>query len=365
MEGSTLSETETYMQRVKLLDLGESILFRHRQGSKQCLAMGDRMLQIADRLARHHGYQSRIDELKSQTSQLSKAIASLTKIAHPYENLSNSISGKDFGGGAYATFTSHELIYVMDWVLTYTFAIYGNLDCIPSIDIGSGLNYPAYHALMLDERFQFIGIEVDDNRCYLASHIAIQALPRLTEILGRELHIGTMHGDATSHFNLKGAIVVYIWDRGLLDNTVFTTYETMWRGYDQPFILVQSEFYWKSRSPYLSNYFNHVQVCGISKPLKFYRNSATDSLVLAFVAAPKDSPTTFLRPPPLHDDTPSLCNVLRSDFKNTATSIEEHEKLRRCLLNKMETAKRKRKPKKIISYDENGNLVTEEFASPK
>lgn len=341
MEGSTLSVIESYaMQQARLLDLGENITFQNVQGSKHYLDIGDRLFHTATELASHH-YQSRMGELTLQTSQLWKAIALFKKIACPYENLA---TGIDLNIG------SRGLIYVMDWLLIYCIALLGDKDCFQCVHIGSSLNLSSWHAMILDKRFKWFGIEKDEHTCYLASQIAIEALPKLTKLLGRQIPIGMMQGDPTSHFNLKGTDIVFICDHGLPYTTVLSTYESMWLGYQHPLILVQSIMHWKSKRHYLGNYFNHIQVCGISKPLNVHGNGSTDSLVLALVASPKDSPNI----PPLLDNTPSLYG----EFKNTKTSLEKHQQLNSQMLNQFQTAKRKRKRNAASTKADKTNMST-------
>jgi len=362
MEGSTLSDTEPYaMQQAKLLDLGGNTLFQNIQGSRlsrHCHDLVDRMFQTAAALASPH-YQSRMGELTLQTSQLRKAIVLFKKIACPYENLATGIDlnfGRGGSGRVHAAFPSRGLIYAMDWLLIYSIALLGDKDCFQCVHIGSSLNLSSWHAMILDKRFKWVGIEEDEHTCYLASQIAIEALPQLTKLLGRQIPIGMMQGDPTSHFNLKGTDIVFVCDHGLLDTTVFSTYESMWLGYQHPLILVQSIMHWKSRSFYLGNYFNHIQVCGVSKPLSVHGNGSTDSLVLAFVASPKDSPNI----PPLLDNTPSLYG----EFKNTAASLEKHRQLNCRMLNQFQTAKRKRKRNAASTKADKTNMSQQASLQP-
>ena len=361
MEALVLSNV---IRQVECLDLGESIKFRHKQGSKQCRDQGARMFVIAEQLARPH-YHSMMDDAKVRTSRLAMAAAILTKIVRPYELHANSISGKDFGGGVHQTFTVLGWLYIMDWILTYAIAIFGDMECFRAVDIGAGLNLPALFSTILDQRMQWFGIEIDENRCFLASQVAIEALPKLTDLLERQIPIGFMQGDATSFINLGGTHVCFIWDRAHLEEVVYATYESMWRSYKHPFILVQSICWWKERSPYLHNFFDHVQVCGISKHVKFRGSGSGDSLVLAFVASPKAEPSGSFDISPLNNESPSLFDILRSNFYDTESSLTQHVQLKRRLLNAYDKAKRKPKAKQITTYDEEGRLATIELANPK
>lgn len=269
-----------------------------------------------------------------------------------------------FHHSVHQSFTHGSWQYLMNWILTYVFAVFGDLQDIRSVDMGSGLNLPALIGTLVSDRFRWVGIECDNNRLLLASQIAIDAIPIVAKLLERQVRIATMKGDGTSFINLAGLHVLIIWDRAFPESVVFSTYRSCWRSYRHPFIVVQSIVYWKERSPHLEKYFHHVQVLGISKAVKFRSSSSGDSLVLALVASPKASTSTegLDGNPPLNKFSPSVFDIFDSKFHDTNSTLWQHKELKRRILKEYEAAKRRWKGKRgITTFDKSGNMITEQL----
>lgn len=222
-----------------------------------------------------------------------------------------------------------------------------------------------------------MGVEVDPNRCFLSCQIAIDALPQLAKLLKREISIGIIEGDGTAYLNLRGALIIYLWDRAFPGSVVFSTYKNLWRAYQHPFLLIQSICWFKERSPYLGCFFDVVKVVGISKHLTFVGSASGDSLVMVFVAAPKETPSMedfadippsmedLKNIPPLNNKSPSLFDILDSKFYDTASSLHQHKQMHSRLLGNYEKAKRGWKPRKVTTFDEAGTMVTTVLPNPK
>ena len=240
--------------------------------------------------------------------------------------------------------------------MTYLVFTFGELSTYHCIDIGCGLNLPSFVGTIYDSRLSFIGVEVDPNRVLLAAEMAIKVLPEVNEFLERHLNVGLLYGDATKYLNLRGTHCCLIWDRAHPAEVTYTSYDSLWRCYVHPFLLVQSNCWWKERSPALCELFDTVKVLGVSEHFKFMGSGSGDTLVIAYVANPKHASEIDEAEliPPLPTNNPSVHDARSSLFHDENDSMSNHKLLRSQFLPTK--SKRARKPTNVLTADKLGHL---------
>ncbi len=146
---------------------------------------------------------------------------------------------------------------------------------------------------IVNPSLNFIGIEVDENRVFLAADSSINILKEIGNLIkGSLCPPGLLHADATTPINVKGTHLCICWDRAFPPIVVYRTYLSLYRSYLHPFLILQSMCYWKERNEALRELFHNVQVIGVSRHYTFLGNSSFgDTFVLAFVADPIDNET--------------------------------------------------------------------------
>ena len=231
--------TTDIQRRVEQIVLDHPLVFKHKCCPAQLKKDGVALRALAGAMVSHQ-YVSILPDLNLRGSILYRAIGILMRVLRRHERHVNSISGKNFGGGVHQTLTYGCWCNFSEWVMVYLIATFGDLSTYRCCDIGCGLNFPSLVACIVDSRLSFIGLEVDPNRIILAAEIAIEVLPDLNELLGRHPRVGLMYADASDYLNLSASHLILLWDRALPTVVVIMTYDSIWRSYRHPFLLVQS-----------------------------------------------------------------------------------------------------------------------------
>ena len=232
-------DTTDMQQRVEQIVVDHPLVFKHKVCPAQLKEDGVALRAIAGAMVSHQ-YVSILPDINLRGSILYRAIAILMRVLRRHEKHVNSISGKNFGGGVHQTLTYGCWCNFSEWVMVYLISTFGDLPTYRCCDVGCGLNFPSLVACIVDSRLSFIGLEVDPNRIILAAEIAIEVLPDLNELLGRHPLVGLMYADASDYLNLSASHLILLWDRALPTEVVRVTYDSIWRSYRHPLLLVQS-----------------------------------------------------------------------------------------------------------------------------
>lgn len=147
--------------------------------------------------------------------------------------------------------------------------------------------------------------------------------------------------------------VCFLWDRALIEDVVYSTFDSLARCYTHPFLLVMSIYFWKERSVILRQMFKKVQIIGCSKLYKFRGSKGSgDSLIMAIVSSPEPIEVAAL--PPLDASSPSVFDLLQHRFDSfTKREAEYMHLLSVCDLP---TQREHHKPM-ITTFDEVGKIT--------
>lgn len=135
---------------------------------------------------------------------------------------------------------------------------------------------------------------------------------------------------STTHSIFRNHVCL-LWDRALIPQVVKETFRSLARSYTHPFLLIMSNYWWKTRTiPLISKVFRDVQVISVSQNYSFRGGKgAGDRLIMAIVGTPILEDIASL--PALDEACVSVIDVLDNRFDTHEKQRSEIERIRkRC-----------------------------------
>lgn len=195
-------------QKAKTLAVKEAFHIRKHQASSSFRAQCEAILSKATDCKVESVVENLLqdaDKKRKEYEEFAKADHVVQIKARKYEEMTNTVTTKDFGGGVHQTFDFASWIDIMKWISTYTSVLFGDVvTTLNCCDIGAGVNIPSIAGTVVNAKMHWIGIEIDPNRMRLGAEVLLMFAREWKQLSERSLHIGYLWGDCVDPLNLRG-----------------------------------------------------------------------------------------------------------------------------------------------------------------